>query len=364
MEPVGYVFCLLLGVALPMAAFFVLSRRVLWQLAVASSYRQAARQLQLEADTRGTSIHGHVDDRRLWVGEVMTAYGRSRDSEVRGVIDLKRPLGLGLYVHLRGTKGSWFQRARSPEQDTGDPELDRRLRVHADDAQRVRTLLLHPRVRSSLEQLASRSMGVELTDGDVRVILGSHVATPAGILGLVSELRGLAEALEEARMEVGPAPEAAVWLEPWSKLAQELDLQLEPWLPAMSGRYQDRRVVVALGRDQEGHQAQLRLWFHAHPPLGLRLTPQHQPDGYWSVGQDIQVGHTRFDTAFVIKAWDPALLVQRLADGARAQLLTLADQGWLEVDDRGLDLRGLPPEPEAVQEALKQCVAVARALGW
>ena len=364
MEPVGYVLCLLLGIVLPLAALFVLSRRVFRQLAVAAAYRQAARQLQIEADTRGTSIHGHIDDRRLWVGEVMTSYGRRQATEVRAVIDLKRPLGLGLYVHLRGTKGRWFRRARSPEQDTGDPELDRRLRVHADEAQRVRQLLLHPRVRSSLFKLARRSTGVELTDGDVRVVLDSHASTPAGLLGLVSELRELAEALEASRMQVQPVPEAAAWLETWSLLAARLGLELEPWLPAMSGRYEDRRVVVALGRTQEGHQAQIRLWFQAHPPLGLRLTPQHQPDGYWSVGQDIQVGHTRFDAAFVIKAWDPSLLIQRLADGARAQLLELADQGWLEVDDRGLELHGLSPEPEQVQAALQQAVAVSRALGW
>jgi hypothetical protein len=114
----------------------------------------------------------------------------------------------------------------------------------------------------------------------------------------------------------------------------------------------------------EGYAATLTLWFRQHPELGFLLRPQVEPDGYWSVGQDIQIGDAVFDSAFVIKGYDPNTVRLKLSESARRAILALRAHGDLLVDDRALVLTGLPPDPTIVRNLLTDAVLVAKALGW
>ena len=62
-----------------------------------------------------------------------------------------------------------------------------------------------------------------------------------------------------------------------------------------------------------GYGSELRVGFQELRRFGLRLKPQLGPDGYSSVGQDIQVGDEPFDRAFVIKGYDPAAVRKQAA---------------------------------------------------
>lgn len=337
-------------------------RRGIRQLSAARAYQQVARRLQLNADTRGVSIHGHVAGRRLWIGEVMTGFGSQRSRQVRGVLDMERPLGLGLYVLPRGRRSRWLPRMRSPAQVTGDPELDRRVRVYADDDDAIRRLL-SPDVKQRLRELVGRWPDLEVTDQDIRITLRSAETNPRRLLSLVDGMMALARALESSRRQI-PAPDAVADLvEAWRSLADRLGLQLEDWLPAMTGRYRERRARCTLRREADGHVADLWVGFEDHADAGLRISPQEEPDGYWSVGQDIQVGHPRFDAAFVIKAWDPSVARDLLTDPVRAGLLDLVEHGAVELDGRGLTVSGLDPEGD-LRGLLDRADDVAESLGW
>ncbi|MBN2798184.1 MAG: hypothetical protein JXX28_03485 [Deltaproteobacteria bacterium] len=363
MDAVLPILCLLSGVALTVAALYLALHRGYRQLAVAGSYREVARRLQLTADTRGLSLHGRLAGRRIWIGRVMIGYGAESATQFRGVLDLLRPLGLGLYIHQRGRQGRWFHRSRSPEQESGDALLDREFHVHADEEVAVRALLT-PEVKVRLRELTQRWPEVELTDSEVRVNLRSPEASAARLLALVDAMMGLASALEAARSSV-PVPAGLAHAGPvMQALADRYDLAVEGWLPAVEGVFRERQVLVTVERQGDGYAAQLFLAFVAHRSTGLRLTPQRAPDGYWSVGQDIQVGHPRFDAAFVIKAWNPHLVRALLHDEVRAVLLELNQLGELEVDDRGLTLAGLPISEETLDKALHQAREACRRIGW
>lgn len=353
------VVCLLTGVLLTLGTLYLLLRRGFRQLQVANAYREVAEQLGLQVDTRGVSVRGFLGDRRVWIGDVMVGHGTERRTEVRGVVALERPLGLGVQIRRAGR----LTRRRGAPVTLGDADLDRRLAIGGDDPERVRHLLAPP-VRDALRSLVDRWPDVLVTDEDVEVRLKSPELTSFGLQALLTAMTRLADALEDARRDVPPPEELRPWLEPWERLAASLGLDFHPWLPALSGRLHGRRVLVVPRRDADRYGLALEVWFQPHPELGLLLRPQVEPDGYWSVGQDIQVGDPRFDEAFVIKGWDPVLVSARLGELSRDLLLDLAARGPLVVDDRGLHLRIHDLEPAKIRAALEQACAAAKAMGW
>lgn len=357
------VLCLLSGVVLTLGTIGLALKRGVRQLAVASAYREVARDLGLQIDTRGVSVRGHLGDRRIWIGEVLEAEGLDRRVEVRGVLTLKRPLALGLQVRRRGRTDRLWSRGRAPEVRLGEPDLDRILHVHGDDPERVRALFV-PAVRESLRLLAARWPDLVLTDDELQVWLRQPADDPTELAELVDAMVRSVEAMEEARREVPAAHGLEADVTAWGPVADALSLDLEPWLPAMTGLVEGHRVLVAAQREADGYAATLRLWFNPHPELGLLLRPQVEPDGYWSVGQDIQVGDAEFDAAFVVKGYDPSAVCARLSEGARKRLLELTRLGTLVVDDQGLLLRGMPLDPKQVTDAIRRAAAAARAIGW
>jgi hypothetical protein len=330
---------------------------------VATAYREAAQRLGLQVDTRGVSVRGYLNDRRIWIGEVLERLGPERSVEVRGVVGFLWPLGLGLLIARRGSADRLLRRTPTRPLRTGNATLDGVIDVQADDSD-LGAGLFSPAVVGALERLVRRWPGVCITDTEVSVRLRQPETTPDALRDLVHALTDAAEALEAARLALSPPRALLEGAAAWEATAPALGLELLPALPGLSGLFEGYRVLFSAHRAVDGYATTLSLWFQAHPDLGLLLRPQVEPDGYWSVGQDIQVGDPPFDAAFVIKGYDPHGVRLRLGPAVRAPLLRLRASGNLVVDDRGLVLSGLPPDPSGLRPLLADAVAAAKALGW
>lgn len=343
-------------------ALFLLIRRGTRQLAVATAYGEVSRELGLDVDTRGVSLQGHLGEQRIWVGEVMVGHGPDRRMTCWGVLDLERPLGLGLLLRRRGLSDR-LRRPRGPRVGLAGDELDRLVELHGDDPERVRALL-DPEVRAVLGGLLHRWRDVVVTDASVRVTLARPLARTEELRELVEGMRALAATLVRARRAVSPPAPLGARLAGWEALAERLGLEVEPSFPGVAGQIEGRRVRVTPVRTENGYAAEVRMAFREHRRTGLRLKPQVDPDGYWSVGQDIQLGDATFDRAFVVKGWDPDLVRDLLPPSVRQGLLALHAIGRIDVDDLRLYVGRLPLDPERLVPVVVQAARTADGLGW
>ncbi len=351
---------MMVGGALPLTVLFFLVNRGMRQLRVSSAYGEVARRMGLPVDTRGVSLQGHLGDRRIWIGEVMVGHGPDRQLVTWGVVDMDRALGLGLVIRRRGLSERLFRRRRGPEIRLGG-ELDRRVEIQADEPTRVRALLT-PKVRLALESLMSRWPDVVVTDQSVRVHLPRPVASGVRLQGLVDAMIALADVIETARHDIEPPERLLPLRGDLSKLGDRLSLTCDPWLPALEGAVDGRRLLITPRRDGEGYSFDIRVYFPSPIDTGFRVTTQSSPDGYWSVGQDIQVGDEDFDASFVIKGYDPIKVVARLTPDVRAALLDIQADHAVEVDDRCLHIRRVEADISVVDAVAAKAKRAAAAL--
>jgi len=365
MDAVLPVACLLLGIALPLGVLYLVARRAWRQLAVAETYRIVARNLGLSVDTRGLSLHGHLRDRRLYIGEVMEGHGTDRRIQYRGVLALERPLGLGLLVRRKAARGWLRRRARASEVRTEDGAFAHQFEVFGDDEGRIHRLL-DGGVVSAILAFSRRWPDLTITDHHIRVLLKHPEASAAGLGALVDATQSLADELMRARRAVATPEALAPLLEPWEALGKEIGLQLEPCFPALVGVLRDRQVWAAPRREWDGYAVEVRVRFPEHRALGFLLRPQVEPDGYWSVGQDIQVGDAAFDRGFVIKGYDPSAVRHLLSEAVRDAVLALGAEGdrYVEANDRELRIRGILLDAASLGSALGAAVDAANAFRW
>jgi hypothetical protein len=355
--------CLLVGSAIPLLALFFIVRRGVRQLQVATAYGEVARELGLDVDTRGVSLQGHVGEQRLWVGEVMVGHGPERRMACWGVLDLERPLGLGLLIRRRGLSERLFRRSRGVKVQAVDPELERLVEISGDDPERVRQLL-DDRVREVLGIVLTRWRDLVITDQSIRIYLKQPLSRTPDLRDLVYGMRSLAAELSAARRRIAPPPALAARMGDWRSLAARLGLELEEAFPGVAGELDGRPIRVTPLRTGDGYAAELRLGFRAHRRTGLRLRPQVEPDGYWSVGQDIQLGDPAFDQAFVVKGDDPEGVRELLSAQVREGLMAMNATGRIDVDDLRLHIGGLLAEAEALEPVVVQAARTAEAMGW
>lgn len=346
------IFCLAVGAALPLAVIMLVFARGLRQLNAAGAYREVAHALGLELDTRGVSLHGVLAGRPLWVGEVMVGHGPGRRTEVHGVIGLRRSIGLGLEIQRR-RRGR-----RAAGLPLGHPDLERRLVAQARWAEGLQAVL-DGGARGPLVQIVQRCPDVLITDNQVRLHLSRAPSRPAQLAAVVEHLEAMAEALEAAREAILPPPELEAWVEPWAEVATTLDLGFVPTLPALRGRLGDHLVEVSPELVDGVWRARVCVLFDPEEATGLLIEPQHAPDGYQFVGQDIQVGDPPFDDAFVIKGFDPEEVRARLHDEVRSGLLRLAARGVLRLTDHQLRLSGASGRAEDLQALLEDVRQIA-----
>ncbi len=267
MDAISSLLCLLVGSVIPLAILFALVRGGMRQLAVAEAYTEVSRRLSLVVDTRGVSLNGHLDDRRIWVGQVMVGHGPSRRHVCWGVLDLQRPLGLGMLLRRRGLSERLFRRARRPEVVLADGTLERRLEIHGDDANQVRRLL-DERVQESLEGMLKRWRDLVVTDHSVRVHLKQPLANSSELVELVEGLRRLANELDRSRAAM-PAPDGLEgWAPAWQDLAGQLGLSWNSAFHAIEGERGGYRIRLGVSRSPTSYRAELKLWFREHRHIG------------------------------------------------------------------------------------------------
>jgi hypothetical protein len=282
-----------------------------------------------------------------------------------GVLDLERPLGLGLLVRRRGLSERLFRRRPgasrivAPEPGGATPPWD----LNGDDPELVLGVLDEP-VREGISALLRRWRDVVITDQSIRVILERPLARTEDLRELVHGMRTLAADLAAARRRLPPPADLRPDTEGWRALGRRLGLELEASFPGVAGALDGRSVRVTPVRAAEGYRAELRLGFRPHRRTGLRLRRQVEPDGYWSVGQDIQLGDPGFDAAFVVKGDDPEGVRELLSAPVREGLVALENVGRIDVDDRRLHVGALPADPNEIEPVVVQAARTAEAMGW
>jgi hypothetical protein len=355
-------FCLLLGVAAPLVIGGSLALRGWRQTAAPAAYRQVARAMDLEVDTRGASLAGYIphDGRRLYVGAVMTGYGADRRQEHRGMVSLRHPLGLGLAVRSR-TGRRWFRRTRGHEVSTDDIAFDKQFLVTADHDDSARAVLTAD-VRDAIRQLARRYEDVLLSDHHLRVRLGRPATSADKLHEIVSDLSQAADRVVAARARA-PLPPRLAEVAPWmADLGAERELAFDEAWPRLSGNIGDHRVEIAVRREEEGHRAVISVWLPRPFDLGLRLDRQAVTDGLPYVGQDIVVGDAVFDAAFIIKGYAPQRVRALLGPDVRRVVLAMVDLGEVVVDDRLVWLGHVALDRATLRDGLDRALAAAARL--
>lgn len=350
MDPIVAVICLACGVAIPVVVAALIGRRAHRQLATAGAYREVAQGLGLAVDTRGCSLHGMRGDRPLWVGEVLVGDGPERHREVHGVIGLARPLSIGVEIRRRRSR-------REPSVGLEIPELDKRLVVRLAFDGGLPVVRDEP-VLEALQALCELATDVQITDERVRVRMKRAPSNASTLGSLVARLETLAQTLETAREQTGPAPEPAEWMVGWSEIADAWGLTLQPTRPSLAGRLEGWPVEV-VPTCEDGHwRAWMVVRFDPETDTGLRVQPQRHSEGDVADGQDILIGDEAFDRAFVVKGYDPAAVRERLGDPVRAALMALRRCGRITLDDHRLVGRGI--SPDTVGQALTHAATVSR----
>ncbi len=361
MDALTPVVCLAVGIAIPVVVLFLLVHRGWRQLAVARSYDEVSRRLGLDVDTRGVALQGHLGEQRIWVGQVMIGHGTQRRMACWGVLDLERPLGLGFLLRRRGLRER-LRRSRGPKLPL-DERIDRRVELHGDDAQRVRQLLGDP-LRTMLRNMLARWPDLVITDASIRVMLRRPPARAGELHDLVDAMRALAAELVSARRAMPPPPPLAARAADWERLANELGLAFEPAFPGVAGILDGRPLRITPVRTEVGYRAEMRLGFRPHRRTGLQIREQKEPDGYSSVGQDIQFGEANFDHAFVVKGYDPEQVRELISPAVRERLVALRSAGRVDVDDLRLHAGELSVDPRQMASIVRDASLAADALGW
>lgn len=360
----GNLLCLLTGFVLPFLLLAVAARRGLRPLAAASAYRNVAWKLGLEADTRGTSLQGYLHRRRLYVGAATRSRRGGRASpEVRAVLDLSSPLGLGLVVRRVDGRLTRWRKGRQADLRLGDPAIDDTLSVSAAEPERARALF-DDAVRDALEALLERTADVQLTDHGILARLRRPPPSERALTDVVMALQRLAEAVERAR-DALPAPEGlAPVVASWAELAPSLGLDLDPGRPSLQGEVDGVELSVVPVRDGQGWCADVRAWLPPHAATGLRVWPEDAPEPRAAPRQDIEVGDAPFDEAFVVQGYDPRVVRRILGPEARAALLDLVAVVPLRLSDAVLEVQQAPLEARALADVVRGVLRAARALQW
>ena len=356
------ILCLLIGVALPVGLGAVLVRRVHRQTAAPAAYRAVARRLGLGVDTRGASVNGYLADqrRKLYIGEMMVGHGTDRSTQFRAVLSLTRPLGLGLSIQMR-TGRQWFRGEHGHEIQTGHAAFDKHFKVNGDDDERIRALLTDD-LRAQIEALGSTNANLLISDHHVRALLHRPLTESDALFALIGQLQQLADTLGQARSQVSPPARMDAQRTVLADLAMQRDLTFEPDWPAISGAINDWPMELCIRREPEGYRAEVTGWLKKPRDMGFRLRRQTEPDGYWSVGQDIQVNDPLFDDNFVIKGFSPLIICKWLNPVARERLSSAADLGDLVANDHFVRITRLALDAGTLREAIDKVAGCLRAL--
>lgn len=349
---------LLGGALLVVIVALAMAGRFVRPMATASAYRNVAWSEGLEADTRGTSLRGTWQDRRLYVGP------SGAGAATHAMLDLRVPLGLGLKVVPR-TRRLPVRPRRRPRAtwQTGDPDIDESLVISAwAPADRV-AALFDDAVREALSTLVEAGWSPEIADHHLRVALRRPPSSEAALRRLLDRLARAADALEHARSTLPPDPDTAAWDASWAVLARRRGLAHDRTMPSLHGTLDGCGVRVLPVRIEDRLGVDVRVTPAAMVRRGLLVRAATADEADGRVIQDILVGELAFDDAFIVQGWDPSAVRDTLDAPARAAMVRLAAVGRVSLADDGLDLRDAEVAPDGLDAVLDDAVRVVGALG-
>jgi hypothetical protein len=343
------------GLALWMHHKRIQEARVRTFAAVGHSLGLAARPDAVWGLLHGVSVSAHVEMRG---GKNKRAY---TVTSARLVPALDLGLVLRSQMAVIGGLEAFF--LGLTDHKLGDPAFDDAFIVHADEAARVHALL-HPHTRSVLLRAASAAT-VNVTDLEV-VIEEAGEPREAFLQWALATGAQLAILIGHARARVPVAASLLPLLRGYQEAARRLGLSWMTTPLAVSGNIDGVEVYShALRTNKGAFGAQVIAVFPSPLGLGLSIRPKKDFSLLSRLGglEDVEVGHARFDDAFIVRAGDKARLARALNDEVRAALFAITEAGSIEVSDTMLAVR-LPylPEPRAVPDFIARVSTLAKTM--
>lgn len=343
------------------------------------------------ARERLTPVRGAIGCRHLlagtWRGHRCQVEHRARGRqhhELHLVVEIAPPLGLGLYLGPKGTRGL-VARAKAA---TNDATIDERFDLEAHDEGAL-AALLRPRddddqrfieVLERERVVVTDSTVVAFGDAQTReqVSLVDALLNPFGEVAVrgknarevadrLDRLVWIAQQVSARRGRIPEAPAERARREAWAAAGGRHGLALDAGSATLGAVIGGARITVGVesrlrAMHVEGSHPALYTSFVATfaRPLGLGLYVGAAGFFNWLgelVGRDIVVGHAAFDRAFRVRGAPEDAVRARLAPAAEV-LAAVAAAGWTVVitDDAASLLR---PERAETEQELDRALAIA-----
>jgi hypothetical protein len=344
--------CSFAGAAFTLFAIWLIVRRGIGQLAAAHTYRSVAEKLGLQPDTRGSSLHGFINGRRLWVGPQTRRTGPQR---LVATVALAQPLGIGLVVQR---ESQWNHYKRFVSSLRAEPSTWKRPNILSVSSSfpQVANAILDESTKQILYEMASRWPGLRINDYAVRINLVNPIILQSTLHQLVLDLCHIANTLEKRRIISQPPPYAAALSSDWNRIAQPRNLRMEPNGPVIFGNLGS--AVIAIAPNAHGRSATINVVREMPNDIGLLISDQRRADVENIAGQDILVGDGLFDDAFIIKGYDPDQIRTLLDLSTREAILRLKQISRVRIDDHALTLRNISVSTTVIDAAIDDLLAI------
>lgn len=324
----------------------------------------------------GVGVDAHGNLRGYWGGvELFGAHATERESYIdeQGLrqesehrvtwfyAKFDPPLRLGLSIAADNALSRFVQWVRSDRDiEVGEPGFDKAFRVAARDAMATRSLL-NGAVAAELVRARARHTIVTVNDDELCITENGWTTAPATVASAFEVVgRAATEILASRRGLV--LPWEMQLRERWARALAPMGLAFDPIRLDARGVVRGLFVTVEV----DGGDALATVVKVAAPApfaTGLRIFRQEQGVvARWFRGQDILVGDTAFDDAFVVKGEDESEVRAVLGGLAARRLLQLRAGGAVTIENNTLTVRAERLEIDHVAAMVTACVEAAMAM--
>lgn len=203
----------------------------------------------------------------------------------------------------------------------GNDEFDRKYKAACYDPDILRRLLLSDFPTAETRNLAEDLILVQrafpivkITDDEIYLETGGHLANTAQIRSLIEATTRLASRFDAARALFPPAAWEAKLIADWSSYASRNKLNFDAERISIEGRMGAFEVKIATETGKGRWQTAVTATFPRELPGGLRVMTETALHSAleWLGAQDIATGQREFDELFIVKAADAGYAVRVL----------------------------------------------------
>ena len=236
-------------------------------------WKKNAELVELEAHPDDPVIHGKIDGIYVCATLYWTGSKNTRRLQTRVAAEFRRPPAAGLRVRYETAGDKIMEVARGPDVQLGEPRLDRRLYIQADDPDEVRELLGASPVIQALRAVMPYALGLEIREHTV----GFHEDDV-----LINLLRHRLEAVADIVRAIEGQAAA-----PWSAAAERWGLKLDLEELRLEGLIEGVAVDVGM-REVRGQQSlQIRGQVDLPLPKDLRVVRREPGNAGLRLGDPI-----------------------------------------------------------------------------